>query len=289
MQAAKTRKHNSSRPKHKHTKEYLKHYHPFLPLLVSITALLMIWLSPVRISQSGAVLSYATNIDQTGLLTSTNQERIKNNVSELTLNQTLSEAAEAKAKDMVARNYWSHNTPDGAEPWTFIAAENYNYQKAGENLAFGFADSSSTVTGWMNSDSHRDNMLDNAFTEVGFGWANSDDFNNSGPSTVTVALYATPATESNPIEPDGTNTQVLGAGKNISTLQLFTSARWSLYAIAIILGVTSMYLVHTHTRAVRRAIRKGEKFIIHHPFIDALVVCIAVICFLLLRAAGSIL
>jgi len=38
----------------------------------------------------------------------------------------LDSAAQAKANDMAARSYWSHNTPDGQTPWTFMTAAGYN-------------------------------------------------------------------------------------------------------------------------------------------------------------------
>jgi hypothetical protein len=70
---------------------------------------------------------------------------------------------------MAARDYWSHNTPDGQTPWSFITAAGYNYQTAGENLAYGFSTASDTVTGWMNSTEHRANILNGKFKELGVG------------------------------------------------------------------------------------------------------------------------
>jgi Cysteine-rich secretory protein family len=94
---------------------------------------------------------------------------------------------------MVARNYWSHNTPDGSPPWVFITAVNYEYQKAGENLAYGFDSSNTTITGWMNSPTHKANLLDTAFKEVGFGVANSESYQSNGQQTIIVAMYASPS------------------------------------------------------------------------------------------------
>src|SRR5690606_3424397 len=118
-----------------------------------------------------------------------------NGKAALSLNDKLNAAAQAKAEDMKARNYWSHNTPDGQEPWVFFDAQGYIYKKAGENLAYGFATSTETVTGWMNSPSHKANLLDGAFTEVGFGFANSENFVSTGNETIIVAMYAQPYTQ----------------------------------------------------------------------------------------------
>lgn len=142
--------------------------------------------------QPPGVLAYATNVSQAGLLQATNSQRSTAGAGALTLNSKLSQAAQAKANDMTTRDYWSHNTPDGEEPWVFIIDTGYSYLKAGENLAYGFATSNDTVTGWMNSPTHKANMLDVDYSEVGFGYANSSDFNSAGEETVVVAMYGKP-------------------------------------------------------------------------------------------------
>ncbi len=172
------------------SKKFHKTYLPYLPLVVAI--LLSILLSGAR--PGHGILAYATNTSINGLLLATNSQRANNGRNALTLNSQLSSAAQSKANDMVARDYWSHSTPDGQEPWVFIDTAGYQYLKAGENLAYGFLNSSDTITGWMNSPSHKANMLDSEFTEVGFGFANSEDFNNSGQQTVVVAMYGKPQT-----------------------------------------------------------------------------------------------
>lgn len=167
-----------------------KHYWPYIPVLLLIVATFALSLLQPVIEKR--VLSYATEMSLQQLLESTNEQRVANGVAPLTLNSKLTSAAQSKADDMVTRNYWAHNTPDGQEPWVFFDAAGYKYYKAGENLAYGFSTSSATVTGWMNSPSHRDNLLDSAFTEVGFGFKNSENFNDSGPETVVVAEYGKP-------------------------------------------------------------------------------------------------
>jgi len=172
------------------SKQFHHVYLPYLPLLISIVISIIIsgW------TPKTGTLAYATNVSQSGLLAATNSERSAVGAQSLTLNSKLNSAAQAKANDMVARNYWSHNTPDGEEPWVFINNAGYKYLKAGENLAYGFGDSSDTIVGWMNSPSHKANMLDASFAEVGFGFANSADFNSSGEETVVVAMYGKPQT-----------------------------------------------------------------------------------------------
>ncbi|HTE58052.1 MAG TPA: CAP domain-containing protein [Verrucomicrobiae bacterium] len=174
---------------HKQSPKYAKVYAPYLPLVISIIA--SIFLSFWR-PAPGNTLAYATEISAGGLLSTTNSQRTANGAGSLSLSGQLNSAAQAKANDMVARDYWSHTTPDGQQPWVFIDSTGYKYSKAGENLAYGFATSSETVSGWMNSPAHKANMLDTSFTQVGFGYANSADFNGDGEQTVVVAMYAKP-------------------------------------------------------------------------------------------------
>jgi uncharacterized protein YkwD len=181
------------RPPKKHlTATHAKVYWPYLPLIALLlgAAFLNIW-QPLQQNQT-ATLAYATEMSRSNLLTATNSQRTSNGSTPLTINSKLNASAQAKANDMVVRDYWSHNTPDGKEPWVFIDAQGYVYTKAGENLAYGFSSSNETVIGWMNSPSHRANLLDTVFTEVGFGFANSANFVGTGNETIIVAHYGKP-------------------------------------------------------------------------------------------------
>ena len=142
------------------------------------------------------VLGYATDMSIQSLLNDTNEQRANNDEGNLQINSELNQAAQAKANDMAARNYWSHNTPDGQTPWSFITAAGYDYQTAGENLAYGFATAGDTVTGWMNSPEHRANILNATYHDVGFGFINISDYQSSGPETLVVAMYGSLASES---------------------------------------------------------------------------------------------
>jgi uncharacterized protein YkwD len=174
---------------HRRGRDYAKTYLPYLPLFVSIIASIFLSFWQPR---QGSTLAYATSTSVSGLLSSTNSHRANNGKAALSLNSKLNASAQAKANDMVARNYWAHNTPDGQEPWVFFDNAGYVYHKAGENLAYGFATSTDTVAGWMNSPSHKANMLDGTFKEVGFGFANGPNYNGDGQQTVVVAHYGQP-------------------------------------------------------------------------------------------------
>jgi len=183
---------NKRHGKHqRHTKHFLKVYTPYIPLLIIVVIGLVFSSYWQPRSQRRGVLAYATSMSINDLLQATNQQRLSNGASGLTRSSKLDQAAQAKANDMATRNYWSHNTPEGNPPWVFVDQAGYSYKMAGENLAYGFMTSSDTVAGWMNSPSHRENLLSSAFADVGFGYANSSDYQNSGPETIVVAMYGT--------------------------------------------------------------------------------------------------
>lgn len=74
----------------------------------------------------------------------------------LVVNEKLVRAAQAKADALVKCQCFSH-VVEGKTPWYFI--KDYQYTKAGENLAVGFPDTQSMVQGWMNSASHKYNIM----------------------------------------------------------------------------------------------------------------------------------
>lgn len=182
---------------HKKGDSYSKAYWPYLPIMAIVTVGLL--LSGGWSNARKDVLGYATDISASSLLSGTNSQRVANGLGSLALNSLLSQAAQNKAADMAAKDYWSHTSPDGSTPWTFINAVGYSYQSAGENLAYGFATSSETITGWMNSPSHRENVLGSNYTEVGFGIVNTPNYQASGPQTIVVAMYGQPVTAISPV------------------------------------------------------------------------------------------
>ncbi len=179
-------------PKRHLAKKHARVYWPYLPLVVLLLGGLFINIWQPLQSHKPATLAYATEMSRATLLSSTNAQRNSNGSASLTINSKLNAAAQAKANDMIARNYWSHNTPDGKAPWVFIDAQGYQYIKAGENLAYGFTTSNDTIIGWMNSPTHKANLLDPVFTEVGFGFANGANYVATGNETLVVAMYGKP-------------------------------------------------------------------------------------------------
>lgn len=182
---------------HKQSKHYHNTYWPYLPLAFIVG--LGVLVNSLWPTMQSAVLGYATNTSSNGLLLATNEERTTRGLGTLALNARLTAAAQAKANDMAARDYWSHDTPEGNQPWVFIKNAGYAYQSAGENLAYGFEGNSNTVAGWMGSTPHRINLLGASYNEVGFGIAHAEDFQGTGPQTIVVAMYAQRAASAPPV------------------------------------------------------------------------------------------
>lgn len=295
--------HHQGKHNEKHTKGFLKAYAPYLPLLIIVGFGLFISTTGSFKKIRGDVLAYATNTTDSGLLDATNKRRLENGLEPLKYNVALDQAAQTKAQDMSARNYWSHNTPDGKEPWIFFDQAEYKYYKAAENLAYGFDDSDSTLVGWMNSPSHRANVLDSELTEVGFGIINVENYQSKGQETIVVAMYGKPSaaiiatTQNTGIKlgsPDisqvfaSSNTAL--ESKKISYAQMLTggSAPWITFAIGLLIGLILMYLVLKHTRNVIRTVRNGEKFILHHPLLDTTVIALLALATVVAQTAGVI-
>jgi len=137
------------------------------------------------------VLGFSSNIDVNSLLVQVNQEREKMGLKDLVLSEQLNQAALSKAQDMFSDQYWAHVAPDGKQAWDFIKEANYSYRFAGENLARDFNTSSEVVRAWMASPSHRENIANGDFTNMGLAVVNGNlkGFN----TTLVVQLFAVPA------------------------------------------------------------------------------------------------
>lgn len=271
----------------KHPKHYAKVYWPYLPLVLVMGVALWLAYPAVSRSQQG-VLSYSNSINNGSLLDATNQQRRKDQKSELTNNPLLTKAAQAKAEDMVKRNYWSHNTPDGQAPWVFVESTGYQFQSVAENLAYGFDDSSETIKGWLNSPSHRENLLSNDYQEVGFGIVESSNYLGKGPETIVVAIYGKPGNAMpSQVLSETTNNEA----KSISKAQALTAGKtpWISFAVGLLAGAGIVYLLVKNSVAVHRAIKKGEKFIHKHPVWDVTILALIVLCVLLSQSIGTIL
>lgn len=100
-----------------------------------------------------------------------NADRTELALPQLTASSALTAAAQAKADDMARKGYFSHTTPEGHDSWHWFELVGYNYIHAGENLAVNFSDSVEVEQAWMQSPTHRDNIVNPKYTEIGIATA----------------------------------------------------------------------------------------------------------------------
>ena len=185
----------------------------------------------------------------------TNSERTQNQVSTLVEHPALDRAAQAKAEDMANKGYFAHVGPGGVEPWSWIVGVGYDYKYAGENLAVRFIDSSQVVEAWMESPTHRANIVKPVYTAMGVGVANG--LYEGQPATYVVQYFAAPH-----------NTMPLVQGASVgavqTTMRTFidtlerqfmrlmsepqSATAWALGSIAAVLFVAVLlgFFVHIH-------------------------------------------
>ena len=121
-----------------------------------------------------------------------NQMRSANGLPSLTLNNSLSAAARVHSTDMACNNFISHSGTDGSNWANRINAQGYQFSTYPlENIYVGDpqfgGDAQGAVTWWMNSQVHRENILNNRVTETGVGYVYNPDSEYGGYYTMVFA------------------------------------------------------------------------------------------------------
>ncbi len=128
-------------------------------LALSILSLIFV------LSFASPVLASEINIEN--VVKYVNEARTKKGIKELRVSEKLNEVAQAKVNDMVAHNYFAHTSPAGLNPWHWFELVGYDYKYAGENLAINFITAEAQQSAWMKSPTHRKNLLNINYTEIG--------------------------------------------------------------------------------------------------------------------------
>lgn len=161
----------------------------YIGLLIAVYLLNQSFIQTLTIARPG-VLGYSSEITAQKVLDQTNARRQQSGLPPLKLNKTLSQSATSKAANMFEENYWSHNSPSGKTPWDFFKAVKYQYSVAGENLAKDFYDTDTMMRAWMNSPTHRANIVNSKYQEIGIGVVNG--VLRGVKTTLVVQHFATP-------------------------------------------------------------------------------------------------
>lgn len=193
----------------KHFKKFLiphkqNQYHPHIFRNASYMVIFTLCIFLLGISVGNFVFLRDTvlgaNIATNVLIDMANVARKENNAGQLTRNDKLDYAAGNKASDMIENKYFAHNSPDGTTPWYFIHDAGYNFVYAGENLAINFFESNDVQNAWMNSQTHRANLLNTKFKEIGI--ATREGPYNGANSIYVVQMFGTEAAAASKIESD---------------------------------------------------------------------------------------
>jgi uncharacterized protein YkwD len=124
-----------------------------------------------------------TNAQERQVLDYTNQIREQQGCGPLRLDSSLVEAAGKHASDMVRRHYMDHTNPDGQDPGDRMRAAGYRGSSWGENIAAGYDSAQKVVAAWMQSDGHRENILNCRFTTIGIGYDSGKVKSDYGPGS----------------------------------------------------------------------------------------------------------
>ena len=102
------------------------------------------------------------NEDEVDALQLVNEYRMKNGLPKLKISEKLQEIAQIKANDLLTSGYFSHTSLTYGSTFNIIKDKGIKYNVAGENLA-GNVSSEKAVEAWINSETHRENMLDDEY------------------------------------------------------------------------------------------------------------------------------
>ncbi len=166
---------------------------------VALFMIMQVSLNLINTVRPGILGVHAT-IDQKEIIRLVNIEREKKGLGPLKENDNLNVAAYKKGQNMFEEQYWAHYSPSGKDPWGFITGSGYKYSYAGENLARNFSNANDAVVAWMNSPTHRDNILNSKYQDIGISVVQGT--LNGEQTTIIVQEFGTPVsyTASNPFQ-----------------------------------------------------------------------------------------
>lgn len=98
-----------------------------------------------------------------------NKQRVANGLEPVGVFRDLQKVSGIRAKEIA--KYFSHSRPDGRSCFSVLDDYNISLQSAGENIAAGYGNPKAVMNGWMNSEGHRNNILNNSYDHIGVGYA----------------------------------------------------------------------------------------------------------------------
>jgi len=119
-----------------------------------------------------SMTAYAqTSLTPQQVVMATNDVRQAQGLTLLAEDSALSRAAQARARDMAQRNYFSHRDPEGEYVWPSVRKQGYAFTRVAENIAVNYESADAVLKGWLDSSGHRANIMDDRFRDIGVGVA----------------------------------------------------------------------------------------------------------------------
>lgn len=236
------------------------------------------------------ILGYATNVSAQAVTADINASRTAGGLAPLATDSQLNQAASLKANDMLQTGYWSHNSPNGTQPWKWFELADYKYQNAGENLAKDFRTSKGVTSAWLDSETHRKNMLSPAFKNIGVAVVNG--VLDGKETTLVVALFGSRQTEQTTATAESgvVTSTTISSNANIFANPAQIDVLWnpiSIVTLSILIGILLVALLtHWHYLKLPKKMRKS--WYRHHALYTAGLAILAITYTAYLFTSGNI-
>lgn len=251
--------------------------------IFSLLALFLICQVLVSHLPGGSVLGLSADFTPEEIITQTNKKRQELGLSELRTDDALTLSARAKGEDMLAKDYWAHVSPNGGTPWSFFTGNGYQYKYAGENLARDFEAPKDVVNAWLESPTHRENLLSSKYQDIGVAVV-SGDFGGK-PIVIVVQHFGTklgvvtPAEITKHIQSVPVAVAEVGQTRGAGISQFAVKKNMAVAILAFLMLVLTIDAVVIYNL---RVVRISGRSLAHFGFFASLIV------FLILITKGSI-
>lgn len=134
------------------------------------------------------------NTDKIGtinIINLANKQRSLQDIKPLSTNADLVNAAQKKAEALAKQFELNNNIQSQIPAWEYLKEVNYPFKLAGENIAIGGFTNQDIIEGWMQSITHKTNIINSSYSDIGVGVASFYSAANSQNRNITVALFAT--------------------------------------------------------------------------------------------------
>ncbi len=129
--------------------------------------LLILFIFKINSVNADSVEDSQAKVSKESVVALVNSDRAKEGKKQLIENEILDRVAESKLSNMIEDDYFAHTSPKGVDPWEWFSKEGYRFEYAGENLAMNFTNATDQHKAWMDSLAHRENILNENFTDIG--------------------------------------------------------------------------------------------------------------------------